>query len=1143
MKLLSRIIFVNWYLFEANEWMIKGNTALLGQNGAGKSSFIDAIQYVMLGGSRRDWRPNAKAPDSKSKRDIRGYALGIVKDEDSVQESAKAVAEFEPRNDALTRIVLVFRDEESNEPTTIGCAISARRDEKNEEVEGFFVVEGIELTLNDFLVHENESASVPKSFAGIKELIKDRGLPGRHFLFGREPDRFVTQMLHSLTNKEHPASAEKFRRAFKQSVTMTKLDGSVSDFVKNSILEAEPLDIEKTLQSRESWRKKLQAVRETNDQIQTLSEITQLFGDAQSKLVRAAAYEWCVAELLCNQAIQELEGLQDQMEKQWQLVREARSRRKALVSRYGELSEARDALRLALDSDKNEATVKSLEGDLAAINSRITRDRDDLNELKGVLTASDTLALHANRYSAEMQGIANELGKHAQDCAGEWPLYPEKLDQAIQQCTQRLDPEYESVLNDSYDASRLLEATKKAVQELQGQLQSIEQHGVSLTDDTQLLIRLLAEQGIEARPICELIEVSEPRWQPAIEAFLGLQTQALIVPPAQAQKAVSIYRALKKDGTKAILVNTFKVQSWKDDAKPGTAATLIRGDDALAIAYLTRLLGNVDLVEETRDLMHRNRAITPDGMSLSQGAFRKMRLPKYPQLGKAAVEQTIERLKREIVRGDKEAREQDRELADIKAAAKALLDYKVMITHAPSAVRLKHNILGLTRRGDELSAQIEAIDLSATDDLRRELEEVSRKLSEVGGERDKALKDIERARANSSSFNRQRRATRDSLKRLDGNRKAIRERPGFDGEVANEILAKIEEESALSTADDFHAAVESCQNRQKSSASAAANRFGDGKQKLAVYNLQHSAEQIELPEDTDLRNLEGIAEPVKDYLVHLEGIGIHTRMEEVEDAKARLDRLIREDLAIRLRNQINRMRARFDHVNRELRDRPFSSEQTYHFRYEPKREFEDFLRYVKQANEITVANVGSLFDEEPPEVQQVLDLMDSDNKEDAELVRDYRNYFVFDIEIIDSKYGIRERLSRRIGSNSGGEQRTPFYVAMGASMASAYRIERDEQGRLEGGLCLVLADEAFQNMDEANTFQAADYLRSIGLQCFFVGPDEAEPRMSAVADTVMYFIRDGAAVTVDVNFIKEPMRKLFEASLVSSEGVVSEVEA
>ena len=123
MKKLKRIIMVNWYLFEAEEWDVEGNVALVGKNGSGKSSFIDAIQLIMLGGSKADWKPNAKAANKLHKRDIRGYVLGIVKDEAAIGDSQ----EYQPREDALSRVVLVFGDDVTGEVISVGGAFSARR--------------------------------------------------------------------------------------------------------------------------------------------------------------------------------------------------------------------------------------------------------------------------------------------------------------------------------------------------------------------------------------------------------------------------------------------------------------------------------------------------------------------------------------------------------------------------------------------------------------------------------------------------------------------------------------------------------------------------------------------------------------------------------------------------------------------------------------------------------------------------------------------------------------------------------------------------------------------------------------------------------------------------------------------------------
>ena len=76
---LRRITLIQWFLFEAEQIDVGGDIAILGANGAGKSSILDALQTVLTGGMRRHFRFNASAQqETRSKRSIRSYCLGVI---------------------------------------------------------------------------------------------------------------------------------------------------------------------------------------------------------------------------------------------------------------------------------------------------------------------------------------------------------------------------------------------------------------------------------------------------------------------------------------------------------------------------------------------------------------------------------------------------------------------------------------------------------------------------------------------------------------------------------------------------------------------------------------------------------------------------------------------------------------------------------------------------------------------------------------------------------------------------------------------------------------------------------------------------------------------------------------------------------
>jgi chromosome segregation protein len=84
---------------------------------------------------------------------------------------------------------------------------------------------------------------------------------------------------------------------------------------------------------------------------------------------------------------------------------------------------------------------------------------------------------------------------------------------------------------------------------------------------------------------------------------------------------------------------------------------------------------------------------------------------------------------------------------------------------------------------------------------------------------------------------------------------------------------------------------------------------------------------------------------------------------------------------------------------------------------------------------------------------------------------------------------------------------------------------------------LYLADEAFEKMDSVNTMQAANYLKSIGLQLFVAAPDDAEARLRCVVDTVLFFIRSGDKAWVEPDYVTPAAHKLLKEAFSQDEAL------
>ena len=69
MKILTKIRLINWHYFVDETIRINGSVLFSGENASGKSTILDAIQFVLTANASH-FNP---AANEKSKRDLRGY--------------------------------------------------------------------------------------------------------------------------------------------------------------------------------------------------------------------------------------------------------------------------------------------------------------------------------------------------------------------------------------------------------------------------------------------------------------------------------------------------------------------------------------------------------------------------------------------------------------------------------------------------------------------------------------------------------------------------------------------------------------------------------------------------------------------------------------------------------------------------------------------------------------------------------------------------------------------------------------------------------------------------------------------------------------------------------------------------------------
>lgn len=123
---------------------------------------------------------------------------------------------------------------------------------------------------------------------------------------------------------------------------------------------------------------------------------------------------------------------------------------------------------------------------------------------------------------------------------------------------------------------------------------------------------------------------------------------------------------------------------------------------------------------------------------------------------------------------------------------------------------------------------------------------------------------------------------------------------------------------------------------------------------------------------------------------------------------------------------------------------------------------------------------------------------------------DYRTYLSFDMQqIIEGEETMYIPLSRMIKKNSGGEGQNPFYVALLASFAQAYRINLPARFRRNTTIRLVVLDEAFSKMDAEKVASCIRLIRGLGFQAIISATNDKIQNYLENVDKTFVFANPG----------------------------------
>ena len=202
------------------------------------------------------------------------------------------------------------------------------------------------------------------------------------------------------------------------------------------------------------------------------------------------------------------------------------------------------------------------------------------------------------------------------------------------------------------------------------------------------------------------------------------------------------------------------------------------------------------------------------------------------------------------------------------------------------------------------------------------------------------------------------------------------------------------------------------------------------------------------------------------------------------------EKLFRTQVLEKLRNSLFEVENTRVLLNGSLR-RPIGNSRYRVIKWENP----DFALYHKLLDASAVAREDELFfASADAELRDACDrflqaLIDEDKKNIADRLLDYRHYYEYDREVDDlgddGEVKATWRVDRQSGKSSGGENQSPYFIAILASYLRAYK--RHDTRAKQPSLALVPIDEAFSKLSGERIKDCIEILKSehIALQGVF----------------------------------------------------------
>lgn len=1059
-KKLNRVRLVNWMYFGDETFPInKGSVLISGENAAGKSTVLDAIQMVLTGNSTKF----NKAANENSDRDLKSYVRCKIGTTEKT---------YLREGNVISNIALEFFEEKENRFFVIGVHITSGNENETPD-KRWYIENG---KLEDFsFVTKDEKPSMPEEFRKNGEKIS----------FMKNLGEYKNNLRYRLGNLE-----EKFFEVLLKALAFRPVD-NVKDFINKYVLTEKTIDV--------------QSLRENIDVLNEFEQTLKKAKLERNELEKILAQFSAIDENVHNQKVNDM--LLKIVDHEKLESDKADSEKKIRIDEQ-KLRDVKSELE-SKESLQNEKQTKLIELNQTFNNSDYKRLTEKIQESVNKLSADEKIQTdRKNKLLREIKSIRECLSAFLKIKVV--PVSQEELKcleiasdkskkaEIVGNLDTFIKNEIEGIRESKIKFRNERQDISEQIAKLDSEIASLESKNIRFPEETERLRQNIQsefkEKGIDSTVyiFAELLSITDKTWTNAIEGYLNTQRFYLVVEPEYYNLALEIYNANKKSYNQGI-INFRKLP--ESEVESNSLANFVETENRYARRYADFILGKVICCEDLRELENYSSSITKDCMVYKNYVSRKIDPKIYakPFIGKDAIEVQLANAKAQ--------RKNFQEKLPLLREKIAMFEHveqsyeNVNFAMVKEYLNSPNQLAEISKQLQNEKAELEKIRKDPDTILLQErIEQATFQLKELSD----SIKKLERQKINlENEVEKSKNCVSEIEEKLSKDSKEFFEYQDNDSTIYNEANEKyIDQRKRL----DIQKILENFESYKKTLDGRKLTLLNELCQAQGSYNSSFGKDFVS--------GLEGFSQ-FKNQFDRLNDIEIVRTEETIRKTRDKCEDIFRNEFLSKMKESIESAHYEFENLKKALKDINYG-EDTYKFTISHNKQKQNLYKMIMADDNLGSGNLfsdnfESEFKEEIDELFTKIKAGDSSDKTVREYT-DYRTYLDYDIEI-HKKNGTVQKLSEKAKSNSGGESQVPFYVIMAASLNNIYRSDNSVR--------LLLLDEAFNNMDEQRISSVMKFFNQLDFQTILVAPSPKIQDIEENVDSVLTVMREDTVSFVE----------------------------